>query len=154
MNRLRLLLLCLCAGLISTTITYAEVAGGADGREKAKKLHAEGNYNEAYDLYSALSLDAKTDEKLVAGDYRQAYSSLHQLGRINEVDAFREKVVKVHATNWRLLWEVASTYMNGTHYGYMISGEFYRGNHRGGGSRRNAMERDRTRAIQLMQQGM
>ena len=44
--------------------------------------------------------------------------------------------------------------MSVEHHGFMIAGEFHRGRHRGGGQVVNAAERDRIRALQLMQQAM
>ena len=42
--------------------------------------------------------------------------------------------------------------MNVQHHGFMIAGEFERGHHRGGGTVKNATERDRVRAMQLWNQ--
>lgn len=40
------------------------------------------------------------------------------------------------------------------HQGFMNAGEFWRGQHRGGGKVVNAVERDRVRALQLMNQAL
>ncbi|MBE9542879.1 MAG: alpha-2-macroglobulin, partial [Proteobacteria bacterium] len=40
------------------------------------------------------------------------------------------------------------------HWGYMVAGEFQRGSHRGGGKYVNALQRDRVRALQLMNRAL
>jgi uncharacterized protein YfaS (alpha-2-macroglobulin family) len=76
---------------------------------------------------------------------------LQQLGRVDEIDAFRDQAFAAHPEDWRLLSALAQSYMNVEHYGYMIGGEFHRGQHRGGGKIMNAGARDRVRALQLFQ---
>src|SRR5205807_7550159 len=48
----------------------------------------------------------------------------------------------------------AQTYADTEHYGFIVAGKFYRGNKRGGGRYVASMLRDRSRALQLMQQAM
>ncbi len=49
---------------------------------------------------------------------------------------------------------VAQSYLYVDHYGYMIAGEFQRGQHRGGGKVVHATARDRVRALQLFRDAM
>ena len=146
------------AAVMGLAIVAAVWAAGPEGevaqRAEAAKLYQQGNWKDAYAIYEKLATDPKTDPKLVAGDLVQAVDCLRRLGRQNELDAFREKAVEAQPKNWRLLWKTAETYVNGAHYGYMISGEFHRGRHRGGGQYVNSYERDRVRALQLMQQAI
>ena len=51
-------------------------------------------FEDAYEGYRALALDPKDDPKLVGRDMRQAISCLLRLGRVDEVDAFREAVIR------------------------------------------------------------
>jgi len=132
----------------------AEPANEKTRREKASKLYRDGNFKEAYDVFSKLALEAKTSVKKVGGDLNMAVSALQRLNRRNEIDAFRENVIKAHSKNWRLLHTAATSYLNATHYGFIISGEYHRGHHRGGGKRVNSYERDRVRALQLMVQAV
>ena len=131
----------------------AQAAENPD-RARAQKLFKDGNFKEAYAVYSRLALAPKTDKKKVGGDLSMAVQALQRLNRRNEIDAFREKVIRVHGKNWRLLWTAAQSYQNATHYGYIISGQYHRGHHRGGGKRVNSFERDRVRALQLMVQAI
>ncbi len=56
---------------------------------------------------------------------------LQPLGRVNEIDDFREKFVEVHKDNWRLLQAAAQSYLNIEHNGVIIAGKFSsRGPHR------------------------
>jgi hypothetical protein len=139
---------------VAFTVASPVLADEKSDRAKAMKLYKDGNSNEAYQAYSKLALNAKTDPKTVGSDMNMAISSLQRLNRRNEIDVFREKVIKVHAKNWRLLWTAAQSYLNSSHYGYIISGEFRRGRHRGGGQYANSYERDRVRALQLMVQAI
>ena len=142
--------------LLAVCCTAAAPISAAEnpGRKKAQKLYRDGNFKEAYEAFSKLALNAKTEPKTVGGDLNMAVSSLQRLNRRSEIDAFREKVIKVHAKNWRLLHTAANSYLHATHYGYIISGEYHRGHHRGGGKRVNSYERDRVRALQLMTQAI
>jgi uncharacterized protein YfaS (alpha-2-macroglobulin family) len=123
-------------------------------RAKVQKLLNDGNWKEAYEQFSRLALDGNDDPKLVGQDLTQAIQCLQNLGRPDEIDKFREDVIKTHAKNWRLLQSAALTFLHGEHYGFQVAGEFNRGNHRGGGKMVSSMERDRVRSMQLMVQAM
>ena len=124
-------------------------------RAKAAKLNSDGNHKEAWEVYSKIALDPTDDPQKVGGDMMAAIGCLQQLNRTDEIDDFREKVIAAHAGNWRLMWTAAQSYMDVAHFGTIVAGEFKRGPHRGGTARWvNAFERDRVRALQLMQQAM
>lgn len=126
----------------------------ATQREKAIKLRDDGNFKEAYEIFSTLALDRRDDAKLVGDDLQQAVACLARLERTSEIDALREKVIELHVKSWRLLVAAARSYIEHDHNGFMIAGEFERGQHRGGGKVVNAYERDRVRSLQLMEQAM
>lgn len=125
-------------------------------RDKANKLMAEGNRAEAYEVFQQLVLDESNGDKQLSSDLTSAVNCLNQLGRIKEFDEFFEQAIAVHAKNPTLLYEAARLLGQGNvpSYGYLIGGEFERGQHRGGGNRANVDERDRIRAIQLTQQSI
>ncbi|MCD6365711.1 MAG: hypothetical protein J7M14_07530, partial [Planctomycetes bacterium] len=125
-------------------------ASQAELREKARSLQNEGNFREAYDIYARLSTDPAGRGEEVAGDFSQAILCLKQLNRIDEIDTFRETVIAIHSSNPRLLRQAGLTFLDGTHYGYIIAGEFHRGPHRGGGDWVDSYRRDRTAALQLL----
>ena len=119
-------------------------------RAALKKQMEAGNFKEAYEGFRQLALDPADDPLSAGDDLNQAAVALQQLGRIEELDDFREAVIHAHAKNWRLLSAAAESYLSYDNYGFIIAGKFYRGQHRGGGQAVNSLERDRVRALQLM----
>ena len=159
MKRSRLVVGSLLVVAIVSSVVLVRAAGTKNAdkpqRDKAVKKMQEGNWKEAYDMFSKLALDSTDEPKEVSGDLTNAIQCLHNLGRLNEIDDFREKVIAAHAGNWRLLLAAAQSYLSGEHYGYIVAGKFNRGYQRGGAARYvNSYERDRVRALQLMQQAM
>jgi uncharacterized protein YfaS (alpha-2-macroglobulin family) len=138
------------------TIALAPVSGWSAQtdheiiRRQAQKAYQDGNWNDAYQLFRQLGLEVINDPKLVGRDFVQAWQCLRNLNRINELDKFREEVIEKHDDNWRLLQAAAGSYSQNNHWGYLVAGEFHRGSHRGGGKYVNAVQRDRVRALQLM----
>ncbi|HEY2249975.1 MAG TPA: hypothetical protein VGH74_02900, partial [Planctomycetaceae bacterium] len=120
-------------------------------RAEFRKAFDAGNYKIAYEGYRKLALNPQDDRMGVAGDLQAAVSALQQLGRTDEIDPFREAVIEIHKANWRLLDAAAQSYATTDHQGFIIAGKFQRGPHRGGGKYVNAAQRDRVRALQLMQ---
>ena len=120
-------------------------------RAAAAKSWKGENTKEAYERYRKLILDPDADPRQVPVYYEGARVCLEPLNRLNELDEFREGVVQAHTRNWRALKAVADSYLSQAHYGFIIAGEFRRGQHRGGGRWANATERDRVRALQLLQ---
>jgi alpha-2-macroglobulin len=131
-------------------IAFSADPGESAERAKAYKAYRNGNWKDALNIYKKLALAPKTDPLKVGDDLNMATQCLHRLNRVNELDKFREAVIKVHKDNWRLLQIAAQNYSNNTHYGYIVAGEFHRGRHRGGGRYSNAHAHDRVRSLQLM----
>jgi alpha-2-macroglobulin len=118
------------------------------------QLYKDGNYGEAYDALRKIALDDDSDSADLSTIIQTAISCLQRLNRVNEIDEFREGAVDAHADDWRLLMAVAQSYIEVEHHGFLIGGEFQRGQHRGGGRIVRATARDRVRALQLFQRGM
>jgi uncharacterized protein YfaS (alpha-2-macroglobulin family) len=123
-------------------------------RQQADAALKAGNYRDAWELYRRLALDPQDDPKVVGRDLQRGVQTLQRLAREDEVDAFREAVVAAHSKNWRLLQAAADGFARDAHYGYLIGGEFHRGNQRGGGEYVGCAARDRVRALQLLHQAM
>lgn len=153
-QRLGVMLVALTVGLIAIWRITAGAPSIEEQRTKLTKAYNDGNYKVAYDGLRKLALDPKNDPTLVGKDLELGINALYRLGRTDEVDDFREAVIKLHEKNWRLLASAAQTYTNGEHYGFMVAGKYLRGGHRGGGHVVNSVQRDRTRALQLMQQAL
>ncbi len=146
-------ILALSGGLLFVGAQTEQPVNPDQARPKAQKLLNDGNWKEALEIYKRLVLEAEDNEgKSLVQDYNNAVQCIRNLGTLNEFDTFAEAAVKQHPEDWRLLQAVAQSYMNTNHYGYIIAGEFQRGNHRGGGKWVQAVERDRVRALQLMKQ--
>ena len=79
-------------------------------RTQAQKAYQDGNWNDAYQLFRQLSLEAVNDPKRVGRDFVQAWQCLGNLNRLNELDKFREEVIEKHIDNWRLLQAAAGSY--------------------------------------------
>ncbi|MBN1256177.1 MAG: alpha-2-macroglobulin, partial [Planctomycetes bacterium] len=156
----RLIFTTLLLALLFTITSYAGESQ-AQLHSQAGQLLKDGNYAEALEIYEKLCSNLETDPKEVGTDLNNAVFCLQSLNRTNEQDALIEKVIATHKHNWRLLRSAARIYnhneMNlqrNTCYGYIIAGEFQRGQHRGGGKYVNSYERDRARAQQLMVEAM
>lgn len=122
---------------------------------EAQKKMAAGNFKEAFEEFRKFGLDPKSPSREMPETLNQAIQCLQQLGRVNEIDEFREKVIEVQKDNWRLLRAAAQSYLSIDHNGVIIAGKFQRGPHRGGDGRHvHASERDRVRALQLLTQAM
>ncbi|MFO7900784.1 MAG: MG2 domain-containing protein, partial [Planctomycetota bacterium] len=159
-----LVLVVMVAGAVA--VSFAAKGPHEDARTKAFRAYKNGNYRDAYQLYRKILLDEDSDPMQVGGDLDVALQCLRHLNRVDEVDAFREAVIKVHDDNWRLLHAAAKTYAGQKvntncprwsripSWGYRIAGEYHRGRHRGGGKVVNSMARDRVRAMQLMTAAM
>ncbi len=126
----------------------------SEERAVAQKYQKEGNYRDAWQLYQKLALQKNNSGQEVVHDVQEGIQCLQQLNRVNEIDAFRESVLKVHATQPRVLWKMAESYIQGPHYGYILDGKFIRGNHRGVGRYVNTQELDRLSALRLMNQAV
>ncbi|MBU0755292.1 MAG: alpha-2-macroglobulin, partial [Planctomycetes bacterium] len=122
-------------------------------RQKAEKEWKSGNYKDAYDIFSRLALDPGNDPKEVIRDFDRAVTCLQNLGRKEEIDAFRDKAVEVNRDNWRFLWIAADSILREEHAGNRVAGKFLRGTYQGG-EYVTCMERDRTQALKLYERAM
>ncbi|MGL6226109.1 MAG: alpha-2-macroglobulin family protein [Thermoguttaceae bacterium] len=116
------------------------------------KLTEQGLWKEALEQLVPWTLSKNIEPNEVGKGQQLAIQCLSMLNRTNEIDAYLEEVITVHSDNWRLLQSAAQSYLNMDHSGFMIAGQFERGPNRGGGQYASAVERDRVRALQLMQQ--
>ncbi len=153
--RLRVLSTALVLGLAALWLFAADVVPSRkDRREAALTAQRQGNFRDAYEALRKLALDPADDAGEVGADLTNGITCLQRLGRDDEIDDFREGVITVHKDNWRLLDTAARTYQDGQHQGYIIAGKFSRGWRRAGGRYVSTFQRDRARALQLMQQAL
>jgi len=147
-------LLGLCALYFSTGQTISADSVDRpyqDLRIRAHKENSEGNYQDAYDLFQKFVFEPDVHTDSVVHDFNLMVQCLAQLNRDRESDIQREKFAAAHHGKWRLLQAVADSYRGANHHGNIVAGEYERGHHRGGGEYANSFERDRIRALQLME---
>ncbi|MHB9026813.1 MAG: hypothetical protein ACYC7E_21990 [Armatimonadota bacterium] len=149
-----------CVLVFAFVLLTGGLSGRADGQQQAASRTTaaqqmkNGNWKDAFLGFQQLALDPRDDPAQVSADLTNGIQCLQRLGRVDEIDAFREQVIAAHAENWRLLATAAKTYQDVDHNGFIIAGKFVRGGHRGGGKYANAGERDRIRALQLLTDAM
>jgi alpha-2-macroglobulin len=153
MLRLSFLTLAIIAAAAVTMFQPAATAENApQPLARLLKLQADGNFKDAYEGLRPFASEKTSPAAEVVEAFEAAIACLHQLNRVEEIDDFREKVVEAHKSNWQVLAAVARSYLNVQHYGYMVGGEFRRGQHRGGGKIVQSTDRDRVRALQLFRE--
>jgi uncharacterized protein YfaS (alpha-2-macroglobulin family) len=154
MKPIRTIGLIIILALATASGSWAEPTEHERIRKQALQAYKEGNWQDAYQLYRQLCLETDNDPKLIGNDLFQAWQCLRNLNRLNELDAFREALIDKHFDNWRLLQAAAGSYSQNNHWGFMVAGKFHRGQHRGGGRYVNAIQRDRVRALQLLNRAL
>src|SRR6476660_4008505 len=154
MLRLTSLTLALAASAVAVT-SKTDADNPVPPLEQLLKLQADGNQKNAYDGLRRFVLEKKdaSSADLVKA-FNAAVVCLPALNRSDELDEFREKAIAAHKKDWLLLMAVGHSYLSFDHFGYMIAGEFSRGQHRGGGKVVHATARDRVRALQLYRDAM
>ncbi|QDV51477.1 MG2 domain protein [Gimesia fumaroli] len=129
---------------------FADEKSLSEERAVAQKYQKEGNFRDAWQLYQKLALQKSNSDQGVVHDLQAGIQCLNRLNRVNEIDAFRESVLKTHGDQPRVLWKVAESYIQGPHFGFIIDGNFTRGQQRGGRQYVNTQELDRLSALRLM----
>ncbi|MGI9457365.1 MAG: MG2 domain-containing protein, partial [Aeoliella sp.] len=132
----------------------ADIGSSQSSQAELQRLMKDGNYKEALAGFRQRLQSTDTNSKELARDLGQAVQCLRQLNQVTEFDAIVESAVDVHSANWRLLSAAAAQYRSIEHYGYLISGKFERGQHRGGGKVMHATDRDGVRSLQLLMQAL
>ena len=117
-----------------------------------QKLQKDGNFKEAYEIYSKLLVDPAHGGEQAAKDVAAAHNCLSRLNRIAEWDALAEQVVATHGGDWRVLRAVAMHIQQSPHFGSMVGEEFQRGSYRG--RHISTVERDRIHALQLFSRAL
>ena len=124
------------AGLAASSFWWLgadELQPDRNKRDAVLKLMQDGNFKDAYEIFQKLATNAETSQKHVGDDLTHALDCLANLGRVDETDELIEASVAAQPKNWRLLWSAAKNYQRIEHFGYIIAGNFERGDRRGGG---------------------
>jgi len=147
----------LSIGLILLTLATSSfiVAMAADEplpdlRDKATKLFKEGQFKEALAVFESLALNEENQGEELPKDVSMTVNSMRRLQQESKIDQFLADIVETHSENWRAYWSAAQELSNSSHHGYLVAGEFSRGNHRGGGQYVSTVEWDRVQALQWL----
>lgn len=143
----------LAVAVLSAAMAVAVASSDGDLaklRKRADSALGSGNYAEAFEAYEKLLIDGPPHGAEAASDLDDALWCLQKINRIDEFDSLATRAIERHGDNWLVLRTAARHYLRAPHYGYRVAGEFRRGPHRGGGERLDSYERDRARAIQLL----
>ncbi len=122
-----------------------------DLQTAAMKDYKAGNYRDALDKFRTLLTQITPRSMDDANNLSHAIRCLHRLNLVHEFDEIVEAAVAEHSDDSALLLEAALSYKNAPHFGRLISNEFERGHHRGGGKYVSTEARDRVRALQLIE---
>ena len=120
----------------------------------AKQLQKDGNYQEALTAFKAILEKGEQRSHELVQAYSASLQCFEQLNRVHLLDDFREPLADKYSDDWRMLAAIAQSYVEEDGGGYLISGEFRRGYHRGGGKVVNAFARDHVRALQLFHRAL
>ena len=126
--------------------------------DNAQKLVEEGLQADAYHLLRPALLDPENgnEDSLLDSGLGIAVMALQILNRTEEIDEFLESVAEVQKNSWRALTSIAKQYHSIPGNGFVIDNQFRRGH--GGGRIRgqwiNVADRDRIRALQLLNEAM
>jgi len=138
---------------LSTTCFSATPAETA-ARKKAQQLQKDGNWKEALAAYRELLADEKNSGAPAADDLSRAQQCLDQLGQHAETGPLVEEAVAKRSDDWRVLQQAATIYINARKHGAIIDGIYRRGERSGSSIWLNTNDRDRVRALQLMEKAM
>ena len=97
---------------LAAGVALGQPAQKRNDRERFDKLFADGNFKDAYEGYRGLALDARTEPDRVGTDLKRGIECLARLGRLDEIDDFRDGVIAIHHGNWRLLQAAAESFLD------------------------------------------
>lgn len=125
----------------------------AERRQTAQALMQQNNFREAADFYETLLREPAQDPQH-ASDLEQAVHCLIRLGEMTRAEQLIEEIASASSDRFEVLRSAARSLEQLPHYGFLIGGNFHRGNHRGGGIRVSSEARDRVRSLQLLRQAI
>ena len=139
----------LFAIFVAAIIGVCSVCAVENWRElegKARTEFRDSNYKDAFYLYKQILFGGQG----IPAMYLNAVLSLKKAGLVNEFDGFFAAVAEKYGKKPEMAIALARSKMQIANYGYIIAGQFVRGNHRGGGDRVSCLERDRVEALRLL----
>ncbi|MEW5735620.1 MAG: MG2 domain-containing protein [Thermodesulfobacteriota bacterium] len=151
----QLALVLVLAALAAAPLAARQPLSQQEERARAELLYKQGNYNDALAIFRKLVLCPTSDSREASHDLSLAVACLSNLNRENELDELLDKAEKARRNDFRMLWAVAEKLADINHEGFVVSGEFSRGQHRGGdGKYVYCYLRDRARAMEILSRAM
>jgi uncharacterized protein YfaS (alpha-2-macroglobulin family) len=132
--------------IFGATFSSMAVSNWGALKDKANQQFEVHNYKDAFNIYKKLFLDYKATPEM----YSKAIESLKKARLEKEFDSFFAAMVEKYGKRPEMALAMAKSKMEVASYGYIIAGEFVRGDHRGGGERVSSVERDRVEALGLI----
>ena len=114
--------------------------------KKADTEYKNNNWKDAFLLYKKILLEYRANPT----SYSNAVYCLKKAQMEKEFDSFFDAVAKKYSKNPAMAITLAQSKRRVSDFGYIIAGEFVRGNHRGGGQWVSCLERDRVEALRLL----
>ncbi|MDA1230351.1 MAG: hypothetical protein O2856_06225, partial [Planctomycetota bacterium] len=146
-------LACLAMVVVGSTGLLATKMADTPGlqRAAAQKFYAENNYADALALYRELAVNPENRHMELPDDLGRAIECLTNLNLLHEADALLETAIESHKSDFRLLARAAQVFASEMDSsGFVIGGQFERGDHRGGVEWASVADRDRVRSLQLL----
>ncbi|MBL9143285.1 MAG: hypothetical protein JNM99_06335 [Verrucomicrobiaceae bacterium] len=116
--------------------------------DQAEKLANDNNHREAANAFKAILERRDVEGRLIAKTLQRAVESLNNLDEAAEAEQVIETAAKSHADQWLVLEQAALSIMQLNHQGRWLNNQFMRSGQ--SGLYRDATERDRVRAFQLL----
>ncbi len=138
--------------ILSAGAIMATQSGEPEGRmQRAKVLAQQGNWKQAADIYSKLSLDGETKSEIAAKALAGWAQCQQQLNQIDQIDAALKAVVAAHPNKWQVLHEAAKLIFQTQHQGIIADQQFTRGySQRNGGVFIQTIEQDRLQTLKWL----
>ncbi|ODA28706.1 MG2 domain-containing protein [Planctopirus hydrillae] len=130
----------------------AEKQPGPATVSQTKELIKQGNFLKALELIEPQLSNPESDPAQISLWLPQMLDCLQRLGRIERADELLEKAIANHAKSYQVLAAAGESYQRLPSNGQMIANEFIRGNGDGRGKTVWTDDRDRVRALQLLNQ--
>ncbi|WP_437188402.1 alpha-2-macroglobulin family protein [Planctomicrobium sp. SH668] len=123
-------------------------------RKEADAARKAGNYKDALEKYRKLIMSENASGDQFSTDLSALVECLGMLQQWQEVDGLLKTMLEKHPENWEAYRNAANTISSVPHFGFIVAGEFTRGNQRGGGAYIDVSERDRSQSLVWMNTAM
>lgn len=153
MHRFRRLLstvLLLSGALLMSPFGRGEQETPVEALGRGLKLQKQGHHREALAVLEPLLVKPGLESHERIKTLEAAVNCVRNLNEAHRADALREQVAAAFPRDWQVMGFVAQSLLDAEDFGFVVAGEFQRGHHRGGGEYASPVDRDRVRALQIL----